>query len=213
MAITRLAASTPSAATNTLLHFSDRNAVASVIAANTSASAATIQVWSVPSGAVSSSAYAYYAYDSIVPGNNTLETFRFAIENGDSLYIRSSTSFVSFSLNAIYESNGTSHISVASLSASPTSSVIGDVWLETTNNIVYFWSGSSWLEAVGGSSVAYSSSSPSNPEVGTLWVDSDAQASLLNADDYLLQSSASSTYATIAALDAAGFNPFIFGGF
>lgn len=147
MAITRLAVSTPNATTDTLLHTSTRNALVSVIAANTSGSAATIRAWAVPSGAVSASAYAYYAYDSIVPGNNTLETFRFAIEDGDSLYVRSSTSFVSFSLNGIYESNGTSNISVASLSASPTSSVIGDVWVESTNNLIYFWNGSSWTRS------------------------------------------------------------------
>jgi hypothetical protein len=208
MAITRLAVSTPNSGTDTLIHSSDRNAIVSVIAANTSGSAATIRAWAVPSGAVSASAYAYYAFDSVLPGNNTLETFRFAIEDGDNLYVRASTSFVSFSLNGIYESNGTSNITVASLSASPTSSVIGDVWLDSTNNVVYFWSGSTWLEAVGGSSVAYSSSSPSNPDIGTLWVDSDGQSSLLNADDFLLNSTASATYATKVELDGAGLNPF-----
>ena len=208
MAITRLAVSTPNSGTDTLIHSSDRNAIVSVIAANTSNSAATVRVYSVPSGASASAQYAYYAFDSVLPGNNTLETFRFAIEDGDSLYVRASTSFVSFSLNGIYESNGTSNITVASLSASPTSSVIGDVWLDSTNNVVYFWSGSTWLEAVGGSSVAYSSSSPSNPDVGTLWVDSDGQSSLLNVDDFLLNSTASATYATKVELDGAGLNPF-----
>ena len=62
MAITRLAQSNPSANTETLLHTSTRNAVVSIIATNTSSSAADISMWTVPDGAGSAS-YVYHAYN------------------------------------------------------------------------------------------------------------------------------------------------------
>lgn len=192
MAITRLAQSNPSANTETLLHTSTRNAVVSIIATNTSSSAAEVSMWTVPSGAGSAN-YVYHSSNSQLPGNNSLETFRFAIEDGDELYVETSTSFVSFSLNGIYESNGTSNITVASLSASPTSSVIGDVWVNTTDNVVYFWDGSTWVETGGGSTVSYQSASPSSPDIGTIWVDSDDNTTILNADGYALRTPYSSS--------------------
>ena len=196
MAITRLAQSNPAANTDTLIHTSTRNAVVSIIATNTSSSAAQVSMWTVPSGAGSAN-YVYHAYNSQLPGNNSLETFRFAIEDEDTLYVRSSTAFVSFSLNGIYESNGTSNITVASLSASPTSSVIGDVWVNTTENVVYFWDGSTWVETGGGSTVSYQSASPSDPEIGQIWVDSDDDTTILTSDAFALRTpyqSASPTY-------------------
>jgi hypothetical protein len=191
MAINRLAQSNPTADTDTLLHTSTRNAVVSIIATNTSSSAADVTMWTVPSGA-GSAGYVYHAYESSLPGNNTLETFRFAIEDGDGLYVKSSTAFVSFSLNGIYETNGTSSITVAALSASPTENIIGDVWVNTDEDIVYFWDGSTWIATggAGGSTVAYQSSSPSSPEVGTLWIDSDSEVSLLTTEDLALKENA-----------------------
>ena len=187
MAITRLAQSNPAANTETLLHTSTRNAVVSIIASNISSAASDVSMWTVTSGAGSAN-YVYHSYNSPIPGNNTLETFRFAIENGDNLYVESSTSFVSFSLNAIFESNGTSNITVASLSASPTSSVIGDVWVNTDDDTINFWDGTEFITAggAGGSTVAYQSSSPTSPEIGTLWIDSDDNTSILNADAFAL---------------------------
>ena len=188
MAINRLAQSNPAANTDTLLHTSERNAVVSIIATNTSSSAADVTMWTVPTGA-GSAEYIYHASNTVVPGNNTLETFRFAIEDNDQLYIRSSTAFVSFSLNGIYESNGTSNITVASLSASPTSNTLGDVWVNSDDDTVNFWDGSTWIAAggAGGSTVAYQSSSPTSPEVGPLWIDSDSEVSLLTTEDLALK--------------------------
>lgn len=150
MAINRLAQSNPDANTDTLLHTSERNAVVSIIATNTSSSAADVTMWTVPNGA-GSAEYIYHAANTALPGNNTLETFRFAIEDNDQLYVRSSTAFVSFSLNGIYESNGTSNITVASLSASPTSNTLGDVWVNSDDDTVNFWDGSTWITAGGAS--------------------------------------------------------------
>ena len=76
----------------------------------------------------------------------------------------------SFSLNGIFESNGTSNITVASLSASPTSNTLGDVWVNSDDDTVNFWDGSTWITL--GSTIVYQSASPTYVEVGKLWIDS-----------------------------------------
>lgn len=143
MAINRLALSNASAATDTLLYASTRNAIVSVIATNkNSSSSSNIRVWVKPSGSSTEAEYAYIAYDAVVPSLNTLETFRFPIVNGDQVYVRTSNATVSFSLNGIYESNGTSNITTGT--SYPSSPAIGDVFVNTSTTAVYYWSGSAW---------------------------------------------------------------------
>jgi hypothetical protein len=184
MAINRLGVSQPSANTDTLIYTSPRNAIVSIIATNLSSSAATIRTWTVPSGATLPSQYSYHTYDTNLPGNNTLETFRFAIMNGDTIYVRASTANVSFAISGIYESNGTSNITVST--TAPTLPTIGDLWLNSTNDDLFIWNGTSWV-AASGSAVYYQTTAPSTPEVGTVWVDSDDTTVNLNANDYLLK--------------------------
>lgn len=148
MAIVRLALSNPAANTNTLIHTAERQSLVSVLAANKSASAGTLRIWVQPQGSTTESQYAYITYDTVLPVNNTLETFRFSLESGDQLYVRSSIPNVSFSLNAIYESSGNQNI-VTSSPTQPTAPTIGDVWVNTNTSTVYFWSGSSWITAAG----------------------------------------------------------------
>jgi hypothetical protein len=143
MAINRLALSNASAATDTLLYTSTRNAIVSVIATNkNSSSSSNIRVWVKPSGSSTEAEYAYIAYDAVVPLLNTLETFRFPIVNGDQVYVRTSNATVSFSLNGIYESNGTSNITTGT--SYPSSPAIGDIFVNTNTTAVYYWSGSAW---------------------------------------------------------------------
>jgi len=182
MAITRLALSNPGATTDTLLYTSTRNALISIIATNKSAStAASVRIWVKPSGATLESQYSYMAYDTTVPILNTLETFRFPIVDGDQVYIRSSTANVSFSLNGIYESNGTSNIKVGT--TLPSSPVIGDVFVNTSNSGVVYWSGANWVNGTADTSLypfsAYQSSAPSSPALGKIWVDSDDQSTYI----------------------------------
>ena len=104
MAISRLAISNPSANTDTLLYYrtGSRVALASVIATNKSATAATIRVWVVPElqDAVPAN-HVTIAYDTPVAGNNSLETFRFALEPEDKVYIRVTSGNMSISLTGI----------------------------------------------------------------------------------------------------------------
>lgn len=106
MAISRLAISNPSSANNTLIYTGVRTILASIIATNKSNDSATIRVWSVPltEDPVSGSLM-YITYDVTLPGKETLETFRFPIMTGDQVYVRSSTSDVSFTLSGIDDTN------------------------------------------------------------------------------------------------------------
>ncbi len=175
MAIVRLALANPAANTNTLVHTATRQSLVSVIATNTASATAAVDIWVVPNGVVSASGYAYMAKDTVLPANNSLETFRFALENGDGIYVRSSTANVSFSINAIHESTGNYNIVTISASA-PNAPTIGDVWVDTTEVSVNFWTGSAWTSAVGGAAGYPQPNEPVSPAptTGTLWLDTDA---------------------------------------
>lgn len=147
MAITRLAISNPAANTDTLIHTAVRGSVASVIVTNKGAISSNIRVWVIPSGQDATPAnWIYIAYDVSVEAGNSMETFRFPLVGSDKIYIRSSTADCSFSLNSLYETNGTSNITAQS--TAPASPQIGDVWVDTDDNKVYFWSGTAWVDAV-----------------------------------------------------------------
>lgn len=177
MAIVRLALSNPNADTDTLLHTATRQSLVSVIATNTASATAEVDIWVQPDGSSSASEYAYFAKDTVLPASNSLETFRFALEVDDDLYVRSSTDDVSFSLNAIYESSGNQNLVTVSASA-PNAPNIGDVWVDTDAVQVNFWDGSTWTSAVGGAAGYPQDEEPTSPAptTGTLWLDTDGEA-------------------------------------
>jgi hypothetical protein len=106
MAISRLAISNPSSATNTLMYTGVRTILASIIATNKSNDAATIRVWVAPldQDPVSGNLM-HIAYDLSLPGKDTVETFRFPILTGDRVYLRASTGDISFTLSGIDDTN------------------------------------------------------------------------------------------------------------
>ena len=172
MAIVRLALSNPAANTDTLAHTAVRQSLVSVIATNKSTTPATSRIWIKPTGATTPSQYAFLAYDTVVPANNSLETFRVALEVGDELYVRSSTANVSFSVNAIHETSG-NYNKVFVQDTMPTATSIGDVWVSELLGYVKFWDGSMWINAVPGSAGYAQTTQPTYPEEGQLWVDLD----------------------------------------
>ena len=180
MAIVRLALANPAANTNTLVHTATRQSLVSVIATNTASATAAVDIWVVPNGVVSASGYAYMAKDTLLPANNSLETFRFALETYDEIYVRSSTSNVSFSINAIHESSGNQNIVTVSASA-PVGPNIGDVWVDTDAVQVNFWDGAEWTSAVGGAAGYPQPNEPVSPAptTGTMWLDTDGDTSTL----------------------------------
>jgi hypothetical protein len=102
VAISRLATSNPASNTDILLYTGSRTILTSVIATNKSSDPATIRVWVVPIDQDSTPAnHVFISYDVSIAGNDSLETFRFPVMNGDKVYIRSSSTDISFSLSGI----------------------------------------------------------------------------------------------------------------
>ena len=59
------------------------------------------------------------------------------------------------------------------------------------------WSGSEWIDiGVQGGTVLYQNEQPASPETGMIWIDADSETSVVDADTFLTQSTASATYAT-----------------
>lgn len=112
MAVQRMGIANPASNTNTLIHTAAASYLCSVIATNKGAAAATVRAWVVPSGATLASQYAYMLYNVNVPIANTIESHRFAISVGDTVYVSATTADISFSLNGIYDSSASidSHI-------------------------------------------------------------------------------------------------------
>jgi hypothetical protein len=104
MPITRLGIVNPNAQEESVLStFVDAHLI-SVTAANKSVVATPvtkISIWIVPSGATISAQYAYIAFNVILPVGSSFETFRFAANPGDTLYVRSTTDNTSFSCNGV----------------------------------------------------------------------------------------------------------------
>lgn len=195
MAITRLAVSTPSADTDVLMHTAARAAVESVIITNKNTTSASISVWVVPYGEdANSDNWVYIASNVVVDAGNTMETFRFPAVAADKIYIRSNKTNVSFSLNALYEVNGTSNITVQS--AAPESPQIGDVWVDSDDNFVYFWGGSSWV-------TASADLSPYKQEI-SLAIDETYATTLASGYRYFVDTSTSAVSLTMPATPSLG---------
>jgi hypothetical protein len=105
MAVRRLGVVNPSANTDTLGFTSVGAAyLASVIVTNKSGTDQTARVWVKPNGATLTSQYGYIIYDVSVPAANSIETHRFAISDGDQIWVRGNSANLSFMLNGIYDS-------------------------------------------------------------------------------------------------------------
>ena len=106
MAVRRLGISNPTLNTDTSV-FTAASAtyLCSVIVTNKDSVEKTARVWVVPSGATLVSQYGYIVYDVVVPAGNSIETHRFAISDGDAVWVRGNSSNLSFSLNGIYDSS------------------------------------------------------------------------------------------------------------
>ena len=106
MPITRLGLVNPDANTDTVLASFDDPHLVSVIAASKSVTATPltkVTIWVVPSNATIQAQYAYIAFNINLSLGQSFETFRFAVNSGDSLYVRSTVSTVSFSCSGIIQ--------------------------------------------------------------------------------------------------------------
>ncbi|WJZ48557.1 hypothetical protein [Actinomycetia phage DSL-LC01] len=106
MGITRLGVSRPLANQGTLISTFAASHLVSVVCANlapTSTPALKIAVYVVPSGVVSESGYAYICSNLTVPLGSSFETFRFAVNQGDTLYVRATTDNANFSVYGLLQ--------------------------------------------------------------------------------------------------------------
>ena len=106
MPITRLGLVNPDANTDTVLATFDDPHLVSVIAASKSVTATPltkVTIWVAPSNSVIQSQYAYIGFNINLSLGQSFETFRFAVNAGDTLYVKATVSSVSFSCSGIIQ--------------------------------------------------------------------------------------------------------------
>ena len=111
MPILRLGASNAPALTDTILATFTGEHLVSVIAANTSiatTSAVKVNIWIRPLVFNSNADKIYIAENLLIGAGQSFETFRFAVNAGDIVYVRATTNEVSFSCNGIPQNDAVS---------------------------------------------------------------------------------------------------------
>jgi len=106
MPISRLGLVNPAANTDSVIATFTEAHLASVTVANKSILATPVckaTIWIVPSNATVEAQYIYIAYQIIIGVGQSFETFRFALNAGDTLYVRCTTANASFSCNGIMQ--------------------------------------------------------------------------------------------------------------
>ncbi len=107
MAIIRLGVATPAANSPVQLTAVSNSHLASVIVANTSAQATPVckvNIWVQPQGSSGVSDYAYIASNLTVGIGQSFETFRFALNAQDAIYVESTIAGTSFSAYGLLQS-------------------------------------------------------------------------------------------------------------
>jgi len=108
MPISRLGLVNPAANTDVLLYGATTSRLVSVTVANKSTTATPVlkvSIWIVPEGATIAAQYAYICFNLTVGLGQSFETFRFAVQNGDDVYVRATTANASFVMNGILQTD------------------------------------------------------------------------------------------------------------
>jgi hypothetical protein len=106
MPIQRLGLVNPAANTDSVIATFTEAHLVSVTVANKGILATPVckvNVWIVPSNATIEAQYVYIAHQIIVSVGQSFETFRFAINAGDTVYVRCTTANASFACNGIMQ--------------------------------------------------------------------------------------------------------------
>jgi hypothetical protein len=148
MAIERMAALRPAAKADSILHVITKSSLISVVAVNLSG-ATKITAWIVPNSKQDSpDEWVYFANLIELTNRNTFETFKTAVNVGDTVYVRSESGSVSFFINGLYETSGTSTVFVGtreSVENPQPGNIVIDNTVSPTET--YYWSGSDWETA------------------------------------------------------------------
>lgn len=83
LGVQKLTTSVAFGSSGTTLFTAGDNYLVSVVATNLASTDASIYVYVIPSGATTEAEYALLAYSLTLPGYNSYETFRFAVNSGD----------------------------------------------------------------------------------------------------------------------------------
>lgn len=143
MPVRRIGSVTPVIATDTLLATSDFFCVASVIVANTNNLDAKTEIYIAPEeGGGSLASRIYIASKLNVGPGQSYETFRFALNVGDKVYVEASRGGVGFSLTIAYETDGRANVTYSP--TEPDSPQIGDIWVNSNNDLVQIRTTNSW---------------------------------------------------------------------
>jgi len=146
MPVTRLAVSNPASNILTTLVTADKGYLAAVVIANKGTQTSMCTVYVVPTGGTYTDPTAITIVKNLeISMGQAFETFRFALNVGDSILVVGSTDTLAYSVNAAYEVNGKQYVTYGA--NAPTQPVIGDIWIKT-NNAVSFWNGSIWIDSV-----------------------------------------------------------------
>jgi hypothetical protein len=108
MPISRLGLVNPAANTDAVLYNATDSRLVSVTVANKSVTATPllkVSIWIVPTGATVVAQYAYICFNLSVGLGQAFETFRFAVQNGDDIYVRATTANASFVMNGILQTD------------------------------------------------------------------------------------------------------------
>jgi hypothetical protein len=146
MPIIRLGLANPNANVLTTLVTADKGYVASVIIANKNNQTVTSSVYLVPNGAVFTDVTAAtIVKDLSIGAGQSFETFRFALNVGDSIQVVGNTVGLSYSVTAAYETDGRQYVNYSA--NAPDLPQIGNLWIKTDNS-VSFWNGSVWVDSI-----------------------------------------------------------------
>jgi hypothetical protein len=145
MPISRFGSGKPAADTNLLLYTVARSSLISVVAVNLSG-ATKITAWIIPNTQEESpDNWIYFGNQIPLTSRNTFETFKTSVNVGDKVYVKSESGNVSFFVNGIYDTTGTTDVSVGT---EPTNPQVGTLWINTSFDParVFYWDGEDWVD-------------------------------------------------------------------
>jgi len=140
MPVKRLGVASPPANTSVLITTSDVAGVASVIVANRGSVEAQVTIYVDPFESGGNPDNRAYIVNALVVGvAQSFETFRFALNIGDNIYVAASTTNCAFSTNIAYESSG--RTTVAYQVVQPNSPQLGDIWVDSGDESINIFTG------------------------------------------------------------------------
>jgi len=140
MPVKRLGVASPPANTSVLITTSDVAGVASVIVANRGSVEAQVTIYVDPFESGGNPDNRAYIVNALVVGvSQSFETFRFALNIGDNIYVAASTTNCAFSTNIAYESSG--RTTVAYQVVQPNSPQLGDIWVDSGDESINIFTG------------------------------------------------------------------------